>query len=129
MTIKELSDYIEKSLSASLGDDFDINTEDNKQIILAIGSHNISVDMDSETVCVDVLGYSIPDTPYNEHMVKFFGGADAVSRELIAAGKSEYLITRFSIDYMGDNAEEIGKALVAVRDLFRNAAVDLAGKI
>lgn len=116
MNTKELSKQIDETLSSSLGDDFIINTSDDMLIVLAMSRMEISVDMDTETITVTVYGYSVWDSLYNEQMVAANGGAQAVAMEIAKANKPDSFVTRFSVEYIGDNAENLGNALVAIRD-------------
>lgn len=116
MNTRELSRQIDERLSSALGDDFIVNTYDGMLIVLAMSRMEISVDMDTETITATVYGYSVGDSVYNEQMVKANGGAEAVAMELVRANKPDSFVTRFSVEYIGDNAEDLGKALVAIRD-------------
>lgn len=116
MKTKELSKQIDGFLSSALGDDFIVNTSDDMLIVLAMSRMEVRVDMDTETITVAVYGYSVGDSVYNGQMVKANGGAKAVSMELAKANKPDSLVARFSVEYIGDNAEDLGKALVAIRE-------------
>ena len=116
MNTKELSRQIDERLSSEIGDDFIINTSDDMLIVLAMSRMDISVDMDTETITATVYGYSVGDSLYNEQMVKANGGAQAVAMEIARSNKPDSFVTRFSVEYIGDNAEDLGKALVAIRD-------------
>ena len=116
MKTRELSKQIDGFLSSALGDDFIVNTSDDMLIILAMSRMEVGVDMDTETITATVYGYSVGDSLYNEQMVKANGGAEAVAMELARANKPDSFVARFSVEYIGDNAEDLGKALVAIRD-------------
>ena len=116
MTTRELSHQIEKAMTSTLGDDFIVNTSDDMLIVLAMSRIEIGVDLDMETITATVYGYSVGDSMYNEQMVKASGGEQAVAMELAKAGKRDSFVTRFSVEYVGDNAADLGKALVAIRD-------------
>lgn len=116
MNTRELSKQIDETLSSALGDDFIVNTSDDMLIVLAMSRMEISVDMDTKTIIATVYGYSVSDSLYNEQMVKANGGAEAVAMELARANKPDSFVTRFSVEYIGDNVEDLGKALVALRD-------------
>ena len=116
MNTRELSKQIDGFLSSALGDDFIINTSDDMLIVLAMSRMDISVDMGTETITATVYGYSVGDSLYNEQMVMANGGAEAVAMELAKANKPDSFVTRFSVEYIGDNAEDLGKALAAIRD-------------
>jgi hypothetical protein len=115
MNTRELSKQIDEAMS-SLGDDFIVNTSDDMLIVLAMSRMEIGVDMDTETITATVYGYSVGDSLYNEQMVKANGGAEAVAMEFAKANKPDGFVTRFSVEYIGDNAEDLGKALVAIRN-------------
>lgn len=112
------ADKIDNRLNAELGHDFYSGTNDNSDIVLAVVNMDISVDMDTESITARFYGYSVGGSGYNEDMVKLSGGCIAVARKLAHGGVAEKIVATTIIEYYGDDAADIGKALVALQNIW-----------
>lgn len=120
------ADKLDNKLESILGTSFEVSTNDDMLLVLAVTGMKITkVDMDDESITASFYGYAVGGSIYNSDMVEKNGGAATVAREFAESGVAPSVVATTRIFYLGDDASEMGKALVSLRDVAQSLSEEV----